>query len=507
MNHQKNIGIVLSYANIIIFILSNLLYTPIMIKILGQSEFGIYSLCSSIIGYLGLLNVGFSSTYMRYYTKYKVVQDEKNINILNGMFAKVFFFIAIIVLIAGAIIIVNLDSILGNKLTDSELFLAKLLLSILTVNMAVMMPANVFTAFIVAHERFVVVKSVELLRTVCSPIISLPVLLYGFGSVGMSYVVLGCTIMGLLINMYYCFKILSTKFDFSYFDWKVFKEMIYFSFFIFLQGIMDQFNWQIGKLILARICGSAAIAVYSVGLQFNMIFLSLSTVISGVFIPQVYQLIHEKKSVERLNSLFVKIGRCQFYIVFYIWSSFFLYGKSFILLWVGLAYENAYYIGLLLMTPIIVALTQSIAIEILRAYNKHALWNVMNLIIACINVLISIPLTIRYQEFGSALGSCITMGFTTIFLHGIYYHKTVKLDILGFFKSFSSFLFPCMLILFIGKTILYLESISTWNELICSIIIFSVIYFIIMLKFAFNQEEKLYFYSQVSKVRQLNVRK
>ena len=47
---QKRMGMVLSYANIIVFIGVSFLYTPIMIRILGQSEYGIYSLASSIVG-------------------------------------------------------------------------------------------------------------------------------------------------------------------------------------------------------------------------------------------------------------------------------------------------------------------------------------------------------------------------------------------------------------------------------------------------------------------------
>ena len=46
--NQKKIGILLSYGNIIITIITNLIYTPIMLKILGQSEYGIYEILLSI---------------------------------------------------------------------------------------------------------------------------------------------------------------------------------------------------------------------------------------------------------------------------------------------------------------------------------------------------------------------------------------------------------------------------------------------------------------------------
>ena len=41
-----------------------------MLRILGQSEYGVYSLSQSVIGYLSLLNFGFSGSYLRFYSKY-----------------------------------------------------------------------------------------------------------------------------------------------------------------------------------------------------------------------------------------------------------------------------------------------------------------------------------------------------------------------------------------------------------------------------------------------------
>ena len=45
-------GAVLSYVSIIISTLIQLIYTPLLIRKLGQSEYGLYSLVASIIGYL-----------------------------------------------------------------------------------------------------------------------------------------------------------------------------------------------------------------------------------------------------------------------------------------------------------------------------------------------------------------------------------------------------------------------------------------------------------------------
>ena len=56
--NQRKWGALLSYVNNIATIIVGLAYTPIMLRLLGQSEYGLYSLVGSIVGYLSVLDMG-----------------------------------------------------------------------------------------------------------------------------------------------------------------------------------------------------------------------------------------------------------------------------------------------------------------------------------------------------------------------------------------------------------------------------------------------------------------
>ena len=88
--NQLKAGVILSYLSEGIMVLSGLIYTPIMLRLLGQSQYGLYQLSSSVIAYLSLLSLGFGSSYVRYYSRYKVNNDKEGIAKLNGMFMTVF---------------------------------------------------------------------------------------------------------------------------------------------------------------------------------------------------------------------------------------------------------------------------------------------------------------------------------------------------------------------------------------------------------------------------------
>ena len=65
MKNQLKAGVVLSYITTAVSIVIQLVYMPVMIKLLGQSEYGLYSLVSSVVSYLSLFSLGFSGAYVR----------------------------------------------------------------------------------------------------------------------------------------------------------------------------------------------------------------------------------------------------------------------------------------------------------------------------------------------------------------------------------------------------------------------------------------------------------
>ena len=69
--NQRKSGAVLSYFSIIASTLVQLLYTPLLIRMLGQSEYGLYSLVASVIGYLTVLDLGFGNAIVVYTAKYR----------------------------------------------------------------------------------------------------------------------------------------------------------------------------------------------------------------------------------------------------------------------------------------------------------------------------------------------------------------------------------------------------------------------------------------------------
>ena len=68
---EIKLGVMLSYAQMFLNIIIGLAYTPIMIRLLGSNEYGLYNMVASTISTLTILNLGFNSSYIRFFSKYK----------------------------------------------------------------------------------------------------------------------------------------------------------------------------------------------------------------------------------------------------------------------------------------------------------------------------------------------------------------------------------------------------------------------------------------------------
>lgn len=424
--------------------LVSIIYTPIMLRLLGQSEYGLYNLVASVVAYLGVLNFGFGSTYMRYYSRYQVKEEKEGIARLNAMFLIIFIGIGLVAVLAGLVLVQNTHVILGSKLTAGEAARAKTLMGILVLNLAISFPSIVFNSHIIANERFIFQKLVQMIRTVANPFVVLPVLLLGYGSVGMVMTTTALNLIIEVLNVRYCIRNLNMKFSFARFDFGLMREMTVFSSYIFINILIDQINWNVDKYLLGLYHGTVTVAVYGLAAQLNTYYLSISNVISSVFVPRVNQLVAADEDDTVLTGLFARIGRIQFMLLSLIASGILLFGRPFITLWAGADYNDAYWIALLLIIPATVPLIQNIGIDIQRAKNMHQFRSWVYFFIAVANIAMSIPLAQAYQGVGAAIGTAVSLLLGNGIVMNWYYHRKVGLDIKFFWRQILGFVPACV---------------------------------------------------------------
>lgn len=489
---QRKAGVILQYLQMALNIVISLIYTPVMLRILGKTEYGIYNLSSSIIAYLSLISLGFGASYIRFYSIYSKDDDKESIKRMNGLYLIVFISMGVVSLILGTILTNNVNIFYNDTYSSHDIEIARILMLFLTVNMAISFPASVFTSYISAQEQFIFQKIINMGKTIISPVACIVLLYLGYGSVGMVICTTTVSIVIDVINITYCMKYLGMQISFRNPNLYLLKDIFIFSVFIALNQVIDQINWQTDKVILGKLINGSSVAVYSVGAQINTMFTMFSTAISHVFSPKVNRIVSKGESDmdDQLTSLFIRVGRIQWFVLALILSGFVFFGRFFVYKWAGEGYDTAYWVAILLMAPAIIPLIQNIGLEIQRAKNKHQFRAIIYSFMAILNIFISIAFAKLWGEIGTALGTTISLLVANGLIMNIFYQKKLGINVVLFWKSILKTVKGLVIPILFGVMIMLFYRIDNMLEFLVLACIYALIYVVSSYYFGFVKEER-----------------
>lgn len=490
VKNQRKVGVILSYINLFISIVIPFLYTPIMLSVLGQSEYGLYSLASSVTSYLNLLSFGMGTTVTRYITKYKAKNEKEKIERILGLFLFVYGLISIVIIIVGFLLSYFSNNIFANGLNNEEIYRLKILIILMTFSVPIGLISSVYTSLILVYEKFTFNSVIGLIGTIIAPIANLISLYMGFESIGLACSSIIIQICFLPVDIIFCKSKLSIRARFDKIPFNKLKNVFSFSLIIFLSSIADLLFWATDKVLIGSALGAVQVAIYNIGGTFTTIFRNMTSVISRIFSPEANNIVFENKPIEESSNLLIRIGRIQYYIASLIVSGFIVFGQTFLTYWAGIGYENAYYVTLLTMIPMVIPLIQNIAFVTVTAMKKHLFRSIVYIVIAIVNVISTFFIIPYYGIIGAAL--CTALAYVLgqgVFLN-YYYWKVIKLDILKFWINIITMTLVPGVMVVICLVLQRFFSITSFAQLFVYIIVYTIIYCILSWIFTMNEYEK-----------------
>lgn len=487
---QLKIGALLSYVVLVLQNLVGLLYTPFMLRMMGKSEYGLYSIAASIVAYLTVLDLGFGNAIVRYTAKYRAEGKQEEQYKMFGMFFLLYCLIGVIALAAGGVLYINAENIFDSSMTANEMHRTKIILALMVMNLAVTFPFSLFGSIITAYEQFVFQKVIAIARIVLNTATMIVLLNYGYKAVAMVVVTTIFNILTLGSNYWYCKHYLKIRMKFGGFQWGFLKEVAIYSFWIFLNAIMDRIYWSTGQFVLGAFAGTAVVAVFAVAIQLEHMYMSFSTAISGVFLPKVTAMTVRDSDGKSISDLFIKIGRIQYCVMILVLTGFFLFGRQFIHLWAGEGYDEAYTIALLFFVPLTVPLIQNLGITILQARNQMKFRSLLYLVISLVSLGAQIPLSKYYGGVGCACAIAGALVLGQIIVMNIYYQAKQKINIVGFWLEIAKMSIAPAVLTVVGYYVLQQFAVDSVVKLILGIVAYLVVYLPLFYLFSMNTYER-----------------
>lgn len=507
--NQLKLGAILSYVSLGLSNIIGIIYTPFMLRLMGQSEYGLYSLVLTVVSALTLLDFGLGAAVVRYTAEFKAKGETNRLYSMLGMFIILYTIVGVICFFVGLVLANQSYSFFNNSMSSEEIEKAEIMIWMITIYLSISFPLSIFGSIITAYENYVFQKIINILRVILMPCIMIPLLLIGYKSVAMASVTIILGIIALVTNIWFCFYKIKIKISFHNFELNLLKEISSFSMLVFIKMIFDRIYWSSGQFILGSYAGTTAVAIFAISIQIKGYFYAFANAINGVFLPRLTVLVTNNCPIKVISDLFIKIGRIQMQILAYLLSTYILFGQYFIELWAGKNYLSSFYISLIIIIPYTIPLVQALGGTILQAYKKQKYQVNIFFLISLITIGLSLELTTKYKEYGCAIALAVSIILGEILLMNWIYWKKIKLNMPQFWFEIIK-ICALMSIIAISYYFIFNVEASNFYELILNIIKYTMVYAIITIAIGLNKYEKgilLKGINKISKTSKLYVKK
>lgn len=498
-SNNRKYGILLNYLSMFLNSIIGILFLPILTRELGQSEYGLYSIALALVSMLSILDLGFNQSIVRYISKYEALRDKDAEENLVGFFLRLYLVIALLCAVICTIVVFTLPLVYRYSMNEGELQKLTVIIAVFSANVCISFPLSVFSAILNAKEKFILLKITNIISVIAKYSSMYVVLMLGYNVIAISVVIAATSIGYQLYLFVYCLRSYNISLKKANVKASEKREIYGFSFFVFMNSVIGVMFDSTDKLLIGGLIGSAEVAVYNVGMQFTSYFSDLSIAISGVFLPHMTKLYVENDN-ENMKKTFNKIGRIQYILLSFIMFSFLALGQEFISLWLKNGYEQSFFVAVIIMIPAILNLTQNIGVSILRAMNLHKYRTYIMFVTAVINIISSIPLLLKFQSVGAAIGTGISNVMCCI-CSDVLYVKKVGLDIKGYWKDvlkISLYEAGYYLILRILNTALNMHN---WETFLIKVVIGMFIQGLLLWRFVLNEYEKSLMLVVIGRIR------
>ena len=502
MNNQRRSGMILSYISIFISSIIGIAFTPFLIVSLGVEEYGLYQLLYATIGFVSLLDFGLGGTLTRYIIKYKASEEKDKVASVVSMCVKIYCVTGVVVILTTIIIAFILEPLFPGSINSNNVGKARFLFIIMGATAGVSFIRHALSGIQGAEEKYAVMKFVVILQHILRTVFILILLLIGMKAEAVVLVDLFVAMVLLLFEIYYCKSKLKYQLFAGKWDKVLFKSLVTFSLFVFLQIIITQVNNNLPRIILGKYVCLEYVSIYGVAMQLQNLFNSVGGVISGITLPQVSRIVFCNGTIEQTTDCCSHYSRYQLHISAFILGGFILFGQYFISLWVPdyNCYE-VYIIILLIAVPQILEAVEGTIFNVMKAKNMQATRSLILLGVVVFNIIFSVILIKYLPLYGAAIGTCVSFVIGNNILSNIYYHKKVGINIYRYFKNLLKGILPVWLVTFVIGIFISKIHISGWNGLFLKCCIYSIIYIPLMYIYGFSKSEKQLVTNIIHKIR------
>ena len=391
---------------------------PILVRSLGNYDYGLWEMLGAIIGYMGMLDMGIKPAISRFTARYNASGDIEQHQL---MFSSAFIFMALAGLLLASIFVVwglwFPQSLAPEGATDTQRY--TLLCLVLAAQFIFVFPGYVADSTLEGLQKYHIKNGITLINSLIGS-----ALIYSFITPENGLVLLAViNAVGLSLKYVIYFILLRSAANNSLrplahkLSLTRLRELLTFGGKSLIQGISSRIENATDSLVIGSVLGPAMVPFYSIPANLVGQIRGFTWTITHVFMP-VFSDLAARGEQQIIVKTYLTASRLTVAMVLLMSAGVMLVGADFISLWMGAEYaQHAQFLILILVGFTSMPMLNPFANRYLTALNQHGIMAKWSPVSAVLNLGLSIPLAYAYGIVGVALGSLIPIGiFVFIYL-------------------------------------------------------------------------------------------
>jgi len=446
----------------VIVVITSLMLTPYLISVLGSNDYGLWILILSIMGWFNVVDLGFPQAVQRQIIQALELKDHERVNVVFSTGLALF---AILGLFSVAILIglTQVPAMFGVTGPD-QITLVQILL-VLAVKVFWGFLMNPFHGFFSGLLRFDIDANLSSLNAIVKAILVFW-LIADLNIWGAVVATLASDVITNILKVIYAKRLFpSLSFKISFVRTDEIKALFSYSKHLVVNGIITTIGTRSTPLIVTNLFDLPSLSIQQISANLVMHAQAFVGTITGVFSP-IYNKMAAKN--QNMEHVFVQTTTINLFVSTLLNLCLLMFGKIFIVLWVGKEFEYAIYILYFAVFATICSGFASSANNILLAQANHKLLSLISFFIVVFSIPVSIYLGLKFGLVGLAMGGALTNlifnVFVTMALFRRYNNYNTRSVYIGLLKS----ILLVYSLGYFGSQLLDKLNVNTWFELVLS---------------------------------------
>ncbi len=438
MKRQTPGGVWLSVTNSVLNIVTGLMLVPLLLSVLSEETYSLYKVIQSFAGALMMFNIGLANVAGRAIALPETddVREKENILALTTLAALA---MGVLVVLVGQGMRALVPTLFGNTFTPEQLTVAKRLVTIFSIATALHILSDCFRGRILGKERYYTSQSTMTLfyvlrfsslvavarntADICT-LAMVDVALYGL-----------MTVIHFVLGRY----VLKEKGRLTSVSKESLAPIATYASAILLQALVTQATTNVDAVILGAVNASPrVITIYASALTIFTVYQSLTGTLANLYLAKAAMLTSRKSSGNTLTDFVIGPGKLQAGIALGVLAGFALLGRDFIRLWIGPDYLDIWPLALALMAAAVIPLSQTSCVTLLDSMLDRLPRSLVLLVMAVVNVALSVLLVKPLGYWGPALGTVVSLLLGDGLMMSLYYKKRLGLELGRMFREIYS---------------------------------------------------------------------